>query len=290
MRPAPPDSWRVYNESSPDPGYFEFDWLSARHPDLYHNFALSTDGLMHELEKLVDLTGLTVADVGAGTGRATVIAARKAKVVFAIDAYESVAAFGKRNAEAARLENVNYIIGDIENLPLENNSVDAVICAWAKLDYGEVYRVLRHNGYLIQLNCAPGSQCGELTATLAESYPGLITEVAPRAQFERFCPSVDSVAQDTNWNGVPLVSPMKRHDFTYVAEYGSIRDVWKTLRSPRQEVHPRQPKGRSSLASTHLLRKSQQTASIAAHRPSREPLLRLKPVVTSRPRASVGRQ
>jgi SAM-dependent methyltransferase len=180
---------------------------------------------MHELEKLVDLTGLTVADVGAGTGRATVIAARKAKVVFAIDAYESVAAFGKRNAEAARLENVNYIIGDSENLPLENNSVDAVICAWAKLDYGEAYRVLRHNGYLIQLNCAPGSQCGELTATLAESYPGLITEVAPRAQFERFCPSVDSVAQDTNWNGVPLVSPMKRHDFTYVAEYGSIREA-----------------------------------------------------------------
>lgn len=66
---APVDDWRDYDERDPIPGYFQFDWLSARHPDLYHCFALSTDGLMDELDKLVDLTGLDVIDVAAGTGR-----------------------------------------------------------------------------------------------------------------------------------------------------------------------------------------------------------------------------
>jgi hypothetical protein len=42
---------------APDPGYGEFDWLSARHPDLYHRFALSTEGLMAELSTIFDLAG-----------------------------------------------------------------------------------------------------------------------------------------------------------------------------------------------------------------------------------------
>jgi ubiquinone/menaquinone biosynthesis C-methylase UbiE len=62
----------------PNPGYFEFDWLSARHPDLYDRFALSTVGLMHELRSVVDLTGLIVCDVGAGTGRSALGAAETA--------------------------------------------------------------------------------------------------------------------------------------------------------------------------------------------------------------------
>src|SRR4051794_28186338 len=56
--PAAPDgAWRSYDPDNPDPRYFEFDWISARHPDLYHQFALSTDGLMKELPEVVDLTG-----------------------------------------------------------------------------------------------------------------------------------------------------------------------------------------------------------------------------------------
>ena len=51
LKAAPMDDWRTYDEHNPVPGYFEFDWLSARHPDLYHTFAQSTVGLMHELEQ-----------------------------------------------------------------------------------------------------------------------------------------------------------------------------------------------------------------------------------------------
>ena len=77
------------------PGYFDFDWLSAYHPDLYHKFSLSTEGLMDELEELVDLSDLVIADIGAGTGRATIRASEKAKHVYAIDVYRSVVEFGR---------------------------------------------------------------------------------------------------------------------------------------------------------------------------------------------------
>src|SRR5512135_2574669 len=78
---APADSWRIYDEDNPIPGYFQFDWLSSRHPDLYYRFALSTTGLMEKLHTLIDLTGSSVVDIGAGTGRSAIGAARKAKQV-----------------------------------------------------------------------------------------------------------------------------------------------------------------------------------------------------------------
>ena len=225
LRAAPHDAWRNYDEHNPVPGYFEFDWLSARHPGLYHKFALSTVGLMNELDKLVDLTGLLVADIAAGTGRATIEAARKAKKVHAIDIYESVVSFGSELASLAGLGNVSYILGDSSNLPLPDSSVDASICAWALLNYPEAYRVLRPGGYLIKLGPAPGSLCGELTATLADVYPEAITEVAPDNQFDASCPESNSMTNDIEWNGALLAAPINVHDFTYVADYGDHREA-----------------------------------------------------------------
>ncbi len=245
IRSAPIDAWRVFDDQNPDPGYFQFDWLSARHPDLYHEFALSTVGQMQELDKLVDLSGLIVADVGAGTGRSTVPAARKARKVIAADTYRSVVTYGEKTVRAAGLDNVAYIVADGEHLPLEDNSVDAVLSAWAQLDFGEAYRVLVPNGYIIQLTSAPGSLCGELTATLQESYPELITEVAPQEYYDRSCPTSESIGAGTEWNGIPLVGPMKIHDFTYVAEYESVREaseIFGRLYGPlaKKYLHDRQ--------------------------------------------------
>jgi hypothetical protein len=45
---APPGSWRVYDSAAPDPGYFEFDWITARYPDLYDAFARSTAVLVRK--------------------------------------------------------------------------------------------------------------------------------------------------------------------------------------------------------------------------------------------------
>ncbi len=217
---APEDGWRSFDEQDPEPGYFQFDWLSARHPDLYHKFALSMVGLMNELAKLVDLSGLIVADIGAGTGRATLAAARRARQVIAIDAYESVVEYGSRLVAEANLTNVRYVLGDRAALPLEDDSIDAVICAWAELDYAEAWRALKPGGWLVHLMGAPGSLCGELTPILAGSYPDLITEVVPAEQWDPACPPTDAIIGDERWNGVPFARGVRVHDFTYVADYG----------------------------------------------------------------------
>ena len=223
LESASPDDWRIYDERSPSPGYFEFDWLSAYHPDLYHRFSLSTEGLMDELEKLVDLSDRTVADIGAGTGRATIRASEKARRVYALDAYRSVIEFGRGLVRELGLRNVEYVQGDGANIPLSDNSVDVSIHSWAILDRKEAYRILRPRGLLISLGPAPGSLCGELTAALAPEYPELIRSIASPESFDPRCPPSESEVD--SWGDIPLIAPARAHDFTYVSDYGDATEA-----------------------------------------------------------------
>lgn len=227
LQAAPPGGWRIYDERDPVPGYFDFDWFSAYHPDLYHKFSLSTEGLMDELEELVDLSDLMIADVGAGTGRATIRASEKAERVYAIDAYRSVVEFGRDLVEELGLRNVDYVQGDGANIPLPDSSVDASIHSWAILDYEEAYRVLKPHGLLVSLGPAPGSLCGELTATLAHEYPELIRSVASSESFDPRCAPAESEVD--SWGGIPLTAPAHIHDFSYVADYGDTTEASEIL-------------------------------------------------------------
>ena len=211
--------WQCYDERQPVPGYFQFDWLSARHPDLYHRFAISTVGFMNELARLVDLSEMDVVDIGAGTGRTTLEAAKQARKVTAIDIFPSVLAYGKEKARQAGLTNVWHLRADCARLPLPDNCLDACICAWAVISHPEAYRVLKPGGFRIIMVAAPGALCGELTATLADAYPDLITEVGPESLYDPDCPPQDSLLHETSWNGVPVTGPVWVHDFTHVADY-----------------------------------------------------------------------
>ena len=220
LKAAPDDAWRSFDERNPIPGYFEFDWLSARHPDLYHKFALSSVGLMNELNKLVDLTGLEVVDIGAGTGRSTMGVAAKAKTVVAVDIYESVLAYSQRLVQQSGLQNVIYVRGDRAHLPIRSNSMDACVRVWAEVNYLEAFRVLKPNGYLIDLGPAPVRITGQLDALLAEVSPEPATEIAPPDEMDPLYPASDAVISDETWNGVPVTPPILLHDFTYEADYG----------------------------------------------------------------------
>jgi ubiquinone/menaquinone biosynthesis C-methylase UbiE len=216
---APPGEWRDYDETNPVPRYFDFDWLSSRHPDLYHAFALSSTGLVEELTGLFDLSGLEVVDICAGTGRITQGLARKAWHVTAVDVFPSVLEYGKALSEQAGLTNICYVRGSSLQLPIPDNSFDAATCAWGLIHYPEAWRVLRPGGWLIDLIPAPGALCGELTPLLADVYPWLITEVAAPETFAPSNPVSDFLLHDDTWNGVPVISPTQVHEFTYVSEY-----------------------------------------------------------------------
>jgi SAM-dependent methyltransferase len=219
LQAAPIDSWRIYDENDPIPGYFQFDWLSSRHPDLYHQFALSTVGLMEKLHTLIDLTDRDVLDIGAGTGRSAMGAAQKAKRVFAVDYYASVVLFGKSQLQQSVTTNVHYINGDREHLPLRENSVDVVINAWAELNPLEAYRALKPGGYLIQLGAVPNALCGEITHLLVPDYAWLPKDPAPAEIFEPGYPDTFSSADSAIWGGIPITGSINIQQFTYVADY-----------------------------------------------------------------------
>jgi SAM-dependent methyltransferase len=222
---APVDSWRTYDELHPVPDYFDFDWFSARHPDLYHRFALTTDGLMQELEKLVDLSGLNVIDVGAGTGRSASAAARRARSVYAVDVYQSVVLYGRDQVRRQGLANITYVRGNRGDLPFAASSFDALINSFAELDYQEAYRVLKPGGYLIRLGAPIAALCGELTAALTDVFPDILTEVPPQEWFDPNCPPADFQYAEDEWNDQPVISPTMQHDFTFVADYGDWREA-----------------------------------------------------------------
>jgi ubiquinone/menaquinone biosynthesis C-methylase UbiE len=135
---------------------------------------------------MIDLTGCEVVDIGAGTGRSAIEAAKKAKKVFAVDLYESVVSFGKNQLQLNKTTNVQYIIGNRDQIPLQANQVDVAINAWAELNLQEAYRVLKPNGFLIQLGSVPNALCGELTSVLGPDYPWVLKDYASLEVFERY--------------------------------------------------------------------------------------------------------
>lgn len=225
LQAAPEGDWRNFDESNPIPGYYQFDWLSSRHPDLYHQFALSTQGLMEKLPSMIDLAGCDVVDIGAGTGRSAVGAAGKARRVFAVDLYTSVVAYGEKQLRKNRINNVFYINGDREHLPLPENSMDVAINAWAELNPQEAYRVLKSNGYLVQLGAAPNALCGELTCELVSDFDWLPQECAPAEVYTAGYADTFLQADNTIWNGIPVTGPIQIRQFTHIADYADYAEL-----------------------------------------------------------------
>jgi ubiquinone/menaquinone biosynthesis C-methylase UbiE len=95
----------------------------------------------------------TVLDVGAGTGFLTEGAARIARKVIALDFSEAM--ISEARAKLGRI-NVEFKIGNAEEIPLPNASVDAVIgnmvlhhCPSPEVAVGEMARVLVPGGRLV---------------------------------------------------------------------------------------------------------------------------------------------
>ncbi|HEX5217924.1 MAG TPA: metalloregulator ArsR/SmtB family transcription factor [Verrucomicrobiae bacterium] len=77
------------------------------------------------------LPPLTVADLGAGEGLLSELLARRCKKVIAVDNSEKIVEFGAAKAKKAGLKNLEFRLGDLQNPPVEPNSVDLVILSQA---------------------------------------------------------------------------------------------------------------------------------------------------------------
>lgn len=109
---------------------------------------------------LADLKeGETVLDLGAGAGIDVFLAANKVGsqgFVIGVDMTEEMVKKANETAKKSGYKNVEFKLGEIENLPIEDNSVDVIIsnCVinlspdkWRT--YQEAYRVLKPGGRIL---------------------------------------------------------------------------------------------------------------------------------------------
>jgi len=101
-------------------------------------------------------TGEFVLDLGSGGGIDCFLASAKvgpSGKVFGVDMTEEMIKLARKNAQARNITNVQFILGDIENLPLEDNFFDVVISNCVinlvpdkQKALNEIFRVLKPGG------------------------------------------------------------------------------------------------------------------------------------------------
>jgi SAM-dependent methyltransferase len=109
---------------------------------------------------LVELKeGETVLDLGSGGGIDVFLAANKVGEtgkVIGLDMTEEMIENATKNAKQGNYKNVEFKLGEIENLPIEDNSVDIIISNCVinltpdkSIAYKEAFRVLRPGGRIL---------------------------------------------------------------------------------------------------------------------------------------------
>ncbi len=105
------------------------------------------------------LPPMVIADLGAGEGTLSQLLAQRAEHVFAIDNSEKMVAYGKKIAEEHGLVNLEYRLGDIEQIPIDDASVDLAVFSQAlhhaekpERAIREAYRIVRPGGRIVILD------------------------------------------------------------------------------------------------------------------------------------------
>jgi SAM-dependent methyltransferase len=150
-------------------------WASGDYPQMVETFLLPLG------PRLVEAVGIgagdTVLDVAAGTGNASLPAARAGATVTASDLTPELLDAGRRTAEAEGLE-LTWTEADAEHLPFEDASFDVVMSAIGAMFApfhqpvaDELVRVCRPGGRIGLLSWTPEGMIGSLFRTLGQFAP-----------------------------------------------------------------------------------------------------------------------
>src|SRR5262249_43370466 len=102
---------------------------------------------------------VVIADLGAGEGTFSQLLARRAKKVIAIDNSEKMVEYGAELARTHGLKNFEYRLGDIEDIPIRDRTVDVAFFSQAlhhaphpERAVAEAYRILKPGGRILILD------------------------------------------------------------------------------------------------------------------------------------------
>jgi ArsR family transcriptional regulator len=100
------------------------------------------------------LPPLTVADLGSGEGLLSELLALRCRKVIAVDNSEKIIAFGAAKARKAGLKNLEFRLGDLQDPPIADATVDVVILSQALHHAEDPPRALRSAHRILK----PGGQ------------------------------------------------------------------------------------------------------------------------------------
>ncbi len=153
----------------------------------------SWKGLAETLLKL--MPPLVIADLGAGEGTFSQLLAQRAERVIAVDISPKMVEFGSKLAEKHGYGNLEYRLGDIEDPPLEDGSVDIAFfsqslhhAARPEVAIEAGYRIVKPGGRIVILDLLKHGfeDARELYADVWLGFSELeISELLEGAGFER---------------------------------------------------------------------------------------------------------
>lgn len=129
--------------------------------------------------------GDTVVDLGSGAGNDCFVAREETGEtgrVIGIDMTEKMVAKARRNAQKIGAANVEFVLGDIENMPLDDGLADVVIsnCVMnlvpdKKMAFAETYRIIKPGGHFSISDVVLRGELPDALTEDAEMYAGCVS-------------------------------------------------------------------------------------------------------------------
>jgi len=137
--------------------------------------------------------GDVVIDLGSGAGNdafvARAITGENGKVI-GIDFTEEMVKKSTENAAKLGLNNVNFILGDIENIPLNTDLADVIVsnCVLNLVPdknkaFREIFRVLKPGGHFSVSDIVASGELPESLRSAAELYAGCVAGVIKKEEY-----------------------------------------------------------------------------------------------------------
>ncbi|HFA52121.1 MAG TPA: arsenite methyltransferase [Bacteroidetes bacterium] len=150
-------------------------------------------GIPTEFAKIKE--GDTVLDLGAGAGNDVFVARRivgENGHVIGVDMTEAMIKKANENKHKLGYENVEFILGDIEKLPVADNSIDVAVsnCVMnlvpnKPLAYAEVYRSLKPGAHFSISDIVLNGKLPEGIINAAEMYAGCVSGALEKSEYLR---------------------------------------------------------------------------------------------------------
>jgi ubiquinone/menaquinone biosynthesis C-methylase UbiE len=147
-----------------------WDILYRDYPEVYEAFSNTPyhPTVYEQLPGIIDLRGMCIADVGAGTGSSSLALARSARQVIGIEREAAMLRLAREKARGQEAKRVTFLSGDALALPLADDSVDIVTGITLALYPPEQYREFIREGLrvakglVVYLGIPPGWYGGDL--------------------------------------------------------------------------------------------------------------------------------